>query len=199
MAWVKGLHIVAIIMWSASLICLPILMAGHSSRMSTWAYERQHGMVRQAYLWVASPFAIFAIVSGTILIPMGDVTAPWFAVKLLVVAMLAVIHARCGVLLARLSHRVARAHIALRVLRITAPIVFFSCVLWLVLAKPVIPVTADSGSSFLIERIRPLLRPLVLRTPASRPASLQSTPAKNLVQTAPGPRGRWQRQDRAAA
>ena len=125
MAWVKGLHIVAVIFWSASLIYLPILMAGHSPRLSNPAYLRLHGMVRGIYLWVASPFAIAAIVSGTALIPLRDVTAPWFAVKLVFVAALAVIHARCGIILAKQSHSAERANAVSRVARIGLPIILF--------------------------------------------------------------------------
>lgn len=136
MAWAKGLHIVSVVFWSASLIYLPMLMAGHSPRLSDPEYLRLHGMVRNLYVWIASPFAILAIVSGTVLIPLREVTAPWFAAKLLFVAALAIIHARCGVILAKQSHSAERANARVRVMRIVLPIVLFPCVLWLVLAKP---------------------------------------------------------------
>jgi len=136
MTWLKGVHVIAIIFWSASLIYLPILMAGHNPRLSNPMYLRLHGMVRNLYIWIASPFALLAIVSGTALIPLREVTAPWFALKLLVVAALAIIHARCGVILAKQSHTAERANALVRVMRIALPIILFPCVLWLVLAKP---------------------------------------------------------------
>ena len=144
MVWVKAIHIAAIVIWSASLIYLPVLMAGHSPRLSNPQYLRLHGMVRRIYIWIASPFALLAIVSGTILIPLRDVTEPWFAAKLLIVAMLAIIHARCGTLLAKQSHSAERANRLARTMRILMPVVLFPCVLWLVLAKPRLPGTGES-------------------------------------------------------
>ncbi len=193
MAWIKALHIVAIVFWSASLIYLPILMAGHSPRLSDPRYLRLHGMVRNLYIRIASPFAILAIASGTALIPLREVTAPWFALKLLCVAVLAIIHARCGIILAKQSHRAERANALVRVMRIALPIVLFPCVLWLVLAKP---------------RLRPLPEPPTLRllsrqpapqTPACRPASPPPTPATVPEQTARCPADTARRPDRTAA
>ena len=151
MTWVKGLHIISIVFWSASLIYLPILMAEHSPRLSDRGYLRLHGMVRDVYLWIASPFAILAIISGTVLIPMFDVTAPWFALKLLVVALLAGIHARCGVILAKQSHSAERANALVRGMRIALPVILFPCVLWLVLAKPSVPFSRAALPDFLSE------------------------------------------------
>lgn len=195
MAWVKGLHIVAVIFWSASLIYLPILMAGHSPRLSNPAYLRLHGMVRRIYLWVASPFAIAAIVSGTALIPLRDVTAPWFAVKLLFVAALAVIHARCGIILAKQSHRAERANAVSRLARIGLPIILFPCVLWLVLAKPAIRFSLAVPSV----AVKPLLRLPVPQTPACHPANRPPTPAANLAWIDSNPTDRWRRPGRASA
>lgn len=194
MAWVKGLHIISIVFWSASLIYLPILMTGHSPRLSDPAYLRLHGMVRQIYLWVASPFAIAAIVSGTALIPLRDVTAPWFALKLLVVAALAVIHARCGVILAKQSHSAERANAWVRLIRISLPIALFPLVLWLVLAKPPVHVPLDAATT-----LRPLLRLPFLQTPASLRASPPQTPETDPVSITTSPMDKWRRQSRADA
>src|SRR5690606_28047914 len=193
MAWVKGLHIVMIIFWSASLIYLPVLMAGHDPKLSNPVYLRRHGMVRNIYLWIASPFAILAIISGTALIPLRDVTAPWFAVKLLFVAALAVIHARCGVILAKQSHSAERANPLVRIMRMALPIILFPCVLWLVLAKPRLDFyeQTDFAAAAFRSNAQPkllLLQP-ALRTPACHPASQPLTPAASPISTSPGPRG----------
>lgn len=172
MAWVKGLHIISIVFWSASLIYLPILMAEHDPRLSNRSYLRLHGMVRGVYLWVASPFAIAAIVSGTILIPLRDVTAPWFAAKLLFVAMLAIIHARCGIILAKQRQSTVRANVLVRLMRIGSPIVLFPVVLWLVLAKPSLHFPLDARTAF-----RPLSHLPFLQKPVSRPTNPLPIPA----------------------
>lgn len=203
MAWVKGLHIVAIVFWSASLIYLPILMAGHSPRLSNPAYLRLHGMARNLYVWVASPFAILAIVSGTALIPLREVTAPWFAAKLLFVAALAIIHARCGIILAKQSHSAERANAFVRAMRIILPILLFPCVLWLVLAKPRLAYSPEPPDAPLrgvrLLSVKPLSLPPVLRTPVFHPASPPPTPAAARARTGPGPTDTWPRPDRTAA
>lgn len=196
MVWVKAVHIVAIVIWSASLIYLPILMAGHSPRLSNPEYLRLHGMVRRIYLWIASPFALFAIISGTVLIPLRNVTEPWFAVKLLVVALLAIIHARCGTLLAKQSHSAERANRFSRTMRILMPVLLFPCVLWLVLAKPrlpfdrahplSVPVKSESG-----ERVSTPLLPLPsLRKQAYPPAIRPPRPEANPAPKVPSPMAR---------
>lgn len=157
MVWIKGLHIISIVFWSASLIYLPVLMAGHNPRVSDRAYVRLHGMVRNIYLRVASPSAIAAIVTGTALIPMREVTAPWFAAKLLLVAVLVAIHGRCGVVLAKQSHQAERASIGARLGRIVAPIVLFPFVLWLVLAKPTWSTSAEPALDTWLEPLRRML------------------------------------------
>ncbi len=205
MAWVKGLHIISIVCWSASLIYLPILMAEHNPRLSNPEYLRLHGMVRNLYIWIASPFAIVAIVSGTALIPMREVTAPWFAVKLLFVAILAIIHARCGVILAKQSHTAERANALSRVMRIALPVLLFPCVLWLVLAKPRLPYFSDASPAPILEPrqsqsgFKPLLPPPALQTPAFRPAIPQSRPAGSQERTGPAPTETWRQPDRTVS
>jgi|GEM_PF-241051 len=193
MVWVKAMHIIAIVVWSASLIYLPILMAGHSPRLSNPEYLRLHGMVRRIYIWIASPFALLAIVSGTILIPLRDVTEPWFAIKLLVVALLAIIHARCGTLLAKQSHSAERANRLSRTMRILMPILLFPCVLWLVLAKPRLPDDRDYGLSLQMEAepgesiATPLLPLPSLRKQVYPPTSQLPRPEAGLKPTVPSP------------
>jgi len=194
MAWIKALHIVAIVFWSASLIYLPILMAGHSPRLSDPRYLRLHSMVRNLYLWIASPFAILAIASGTALIPLREVTAPWFALKLLFVTALAIIHARCGIILAKQSHRAERANALVRVMRIALPIVLFPCVLWLVLAKPRLGPLPEEPPELRLLSHRP-----ALQTPACLPASPPPTPAASPEKTGPCPMGTARRPDRTVA
>lgn len=205
MAWVKGLHIISIVFWSASLIYLPILMAEHNPRLSNPEYLRLHGMVRNLYVWVASPFAILAIITGTTLIPMRDVTAPWFAVKLLFVAVLALIHARCGIILAKQSHSAERAGALSRAMRIASPIFLFPCVLWLVLAKPHLPYFFEASPAPILELhaiengFTPLSPPPALRTPAFRPAILQPKPAGSPEWKGPVPMETGRQPDRTAA
>jgi putative membrane protein len=169
MIWVKAVHVVAILLWSASLVYLPMIMATHRPKLSEGEYARVHGMSRLIYVWLASPIAIVAILSGSALVPLRDITEPWFALKLAVVSLMAFVHARCGLILAKQTHEAERANLAVRTMRIATPLALIPCVLWLVLAKPRI----DFGEW----PVTPLaLRP-VLQTPAFRPASLRQTPA----------------------
>lgn len=203
MVWVKGLHIISIVFWSASLIYLPILMAGHSPRLSNPEYLRLHGMVRNLYTWIASPAALLAIVTGTILIPLLNVTAPWFAAKLLFVAALAIIHARCGMILAKQSHSAERANGLVRAMRIAWPMVLFPCVLWLVLAKPRIAYQPPVPSLQILDSLSSLFMPLARLPFPQKPACLQAsrlpTPAKTQAPTSPAPRDTGRQPDRTVA
>lgn len=205
MAWVKALHIISIVFWSASLIYLPLLMAEHTPRLSNPEYLRLHGMIRKVYTWVASPFAIAAIATGTTLIPLRDVTEPWFVVKLLVVTMLAFIHARCGIILAKQSHSAERATALVRVMRVGVPVLLFPCVLWLVLAKPRLPeISAPAAhrgfeSSTRAHGTRPPLPLPALQRPASRPTNLLRKPAAVRETIIPAPTEIWRRRGRTSA
>ncbi len=191
MVWVKAMHIVAILIWSAALIYLPMIMATHSAKLSEPEYLRVHAMSRTIFVVLASPAAIIAILSGTALVALRDVTEPWFAVKLAIVALMSVVHARCGIILAKQTHEAERANAGIRLMRILTPLALIPCVLWLVLAKPRI--------DYIDAALTPPSPLPVLRTPAFPLASPPPTPGASPAPTAEYPRGIWSTQGRKVA
>jgi protoporphyrinogen IX oxidase len=136
MAWLKALHIVSLLIWSASLFYLPGLFALHPRTDDPEAFRRLRAMTRFIYVGVASPAAVVAVASGTALIPFVLPFGAWLIVKLTVVSLMVLFHIYCGYVVAWLhetpGHRSPRVHLSLCV----APTLLVPTVLWLVLGKP---------------------------------------------------------------
>jgi protoporphyrinogen IX oxidase len=136
MAWLKALHIVSLLIWSASLFYLPGLFALHPETRDPDAFRRLRAMTRITYVAIASPAAVLAVASGTALIPFILPFGAWLIVKLTVVSLMVLFHIYCGYAVAWLhdtpAHASPRRHLSLCV----APVVLIPTVLWLVLGKP---------------------------------------------------------------
>ena len=134
-AWLMALHIAALAVWSAALFYLPGLLAAHPRREGD-AFARLRWMSRLAYLGIASPAAILAIVSGSLLIVAADSHGGWLVLKLAVVALMVLFHIYCGSLVAEMrQHPVRRSAAALASL-VLIPALLVPATLYLVLAKP---------------------------------------------------------------
>lgn len=101
MIWLKALHLVAIAIWSAGLVCLPGLYARR--RSGDRALQQQlPRLVRFLYVGILSPAAFVAIGSGTALIFLRQPYHPWFSIKLALVGLLVVAHIINGLVIVRL-------------------------------------------------------------------------------------------------
>lgn len=131
--WIKLVHIAAVSVWAGGLLALPLLLATQATAPTRWA------ALRHFYIGWLSPAAFVAILSGGALAGIGTIHTDWFAAKLTLVTLFALVH----VLVAR---RVAegKGHSALflRSLSATAAAIALG-VLWLVLAKPGIALPCD--------------------------------------------------------
>lgn len=140
LVWAKSLHIAALVIWCAGLLTLPVLMAQREAISEPRQLDRLHAFTRFAYVVVISPAAFIAVGSGTALVLLREVFTVWFAAKLLLVGALVAIHVRMGLLV--LSVFDEGGHF--RLWRVSAALIVTSTamagVLWLVLAKPAIPV-----------------------------------------------------------
>ena len=139
MAWLMGLHVSALVIWCAGLLYLPGLYSLQPSLRERIEFHRLQVMSRMAFVAIASPAAVIAILSGTALVYVGGASGGWLAAKLTVVAFMAIFHAYCGHMLARLGHesRPRRSYRVQPWLAI-APVLMIGLVLWLVLDKPVL-------------------------------------------------------------
>lgn len=136
-AWLKAVHIIALLAWSATLFYLPSLLAAHPGITERTRFYRLRAMTRTVYIGIASPAAIVSIVSGSALIVVANAHGGWLALKLTAVALMVAYHIYCGALVAAFRERpVERRPAALHAL-IVVPAVLVPVVFYLVLGKPV--------------------------------------------------------------
>ncbi|MGF7163444.1 putative membrane protein [Rhodoligotrophos appendicifer] len=136
----KFLHIAGISIWAAGLISLPSLYLQRAQVQGDSALYRLQNIVRYAYVRILSPAAFIAISSGIALIFLRETFAPWFSLKLVFVAMMALIHTLTGLVIIRLFNE-GEIYPVWRF--ITATVVtslIVLAVLVLVLSKPTIDV-----------------------------------------------------------
>lgn len=140
MAWLMALHVMFLVLWSAGLIYLPALFATYARAHTHEERRRMRIVTRFVFIVIASPSAVLAILTGTGLVAATAVQGTWLPAKLLVVSLMGWFHVYCGRRLVQLEaghHREKRAfHLAL----VLVPTGLVSLVLWLVLAKPPLPV-----------------------------------------------------------
>lgn len=140
MAWLMGLHVVLLIVWSAGLFYMPALCSIKLGNRDRITARQTRIMTRFVFVAVASPAAVLTIVTGGVLVYATDASGDWLAAKLTVVALMAVFHSYCGHMLTLLGHEgkdKKRVH-SLSVWLLSVPVLLISTVLWLVLAKPVL-------------------------------------------------------------
>lgn len=138
MAWLMGLHIVPLLVWSAGLFYIPTLCSVDYRGMDRIAIRQIRIRARFIFVAVASPAAVLTIVSGSVLVYATGAMGEWFAAKLTLVALMAMFHGFCGHMLALLGHegRRQKRFNSLSIWMLVAPGLLIPAVLWLVLAKP---------------------------------------------------------------
>ena len=160
-AWLKVVHVLALIVWCAGLLALPGLFV-HRSRLSDIAAAELHRLTRTLFIKITSPAAFVAVVAGTWLLFLREAFTAWMMLKLVVVGLLVVIHIRSGYLILNLFR--AHGHYAAwrRWIMTTATLATITGILTLVLAKPELSpnglptwLTQPGGLQSLVETIRP--------------------------------------------
>jgi uncharacterized membrane protein len=137
--WLKLLHIGAVIVWSGALLYLPALIAAAATPAPSAARDVQPRwplLPRRVYIDLATPAALLAIVSGTLIFVSQGLLAPWLMFKLAGVGLLVLGHGACGLLVLR-TERGQRGGVRLACHMILVSTVL--CLLgiaWLVLRKP---------------------------------------------------------------
>lgn len=135
-AWLKAAHFATLLVWAGSLFYLPALLAAHPRTAAGPPFVRLRHMARFTYLAVASPAAILAIISGSLLVVVADAHGGWLVLKLAVVALMAAFHILCGHLVAAMrEHPVSHGPAALASL-VVIPALLVPATFYLVLGKP---------------------------------------------------------------
>ncbi|MFV8834052.1 CopD family protein [Aquisalimonas sp.] len=138
MLWVLVLHIVALLFWSAALLYLPALVAavdtGHAEISES---PPDHAsLARFVHTHVATPAALVAIMSGTLVFLLDQTVEVWLMAKLTLVTGMVICHAFTGLLILRAERgAVARTGLWAWLLAVTLCLLMAGIV-WLVLAKP---------------------------------------------------------------
>ncbi|GGA49541.1 CopD family protein [Pelagibacterium lentulum] len=155
----KFIHIAAIAIWSAGLICLPFVYQQRGDIKTENDLHRMHAMVRFFYVVIVSPAAFIAIGSGTALIFVQQTFDAWFSVKLAFVGAMVVIHVISGLVILKVFEVSGRypgwRYVAVTV--ITTLIV--TAILVVVSGKPEIDPHAFWADLFTPGRLGELLQP----------------------------------------
>jgi uncharacterized membrane protein len=136
--WLKLLHIGAVVVWCGALLYLPPMIAaattgrpGARDVQAPWP-----SLPRGVFNALATPAALLAIASGTLIFVTQGPLAPWLMFKLAGVGVLVLGHGACGVLLLRAERA---QHRGVRPACSAVTVLTVLCLLgiaWLVLRKP---------------------------------------------------------------
>ncbi|MEO3386902.1 CopD family protein [Mesorhizobium sp. CAU 1741] len=164
MIWLKFLHVAAIAIWSAGLICLPGLYVQRAHVANQDSVHRLQAMVRFLYVAVVSPAAFLSVGSGTALIFVRESFEPWFSLKLALIGGMVVTHILTGLVIIRLFED-GNVYPAWRFIAVTGlTVLIIASVLTVVLAKPDLPnvfpdvMSRPGGLAELLEPINPFGR-----------------------------------------
>ncbi|WP_119154677.1 CopD family protein [Caldimonas tepidiphila] len=137
MPWLKVVHIIALVSWSASLIYLPALVAAQTGR-GDHAMAQPFGgsLIRDVFTLVATPLALLTIASGTALFLVEGALGLWLILKLTLVAGMVLLHVWCGALILQAEHDPAMPLGGRCVMIGVTTALLISGVLYLVLDKP---------------------------------------------------------------
>ncbi|WP_144578988.1 CopD family protein [Agrobacterium sp. DE0009] len=138
-ALVKFLHFLAISIWVAGLVSLPSLYVQRAHVQTAEDRFRLQKIVRFSYIKVLSPAAFIAVASGTTLIFLQSTYLSWFSAKLVLVALLVLLHVLTGLVIIRLFNE-GEVYPAWRFVVVTAVSSILAIgIVYLALAKPEIP------------------------------------------------------------
>ena len=136
MPWLKLLHIAAVIVWCGALLYLPLAVASTAAphRRPVALGDAQDEILRGLFIWLATPAALAAIGSGTLIFVWQGTLGAWLLAKLALVALLVLGHASFGLLILRVECHESARRVALAVGALLLPLLL--AIAWLVLAKP---------------------------------------------------------------
>lgn len=137
MPWIKILHIATLLCWCGTLLYLPaLLLASAKPRVGSSFHAPAPVILRFLFTHIATPFALVAIMSGTLLFIVGQLTGGWLVLKLAAVTGMVFCHVLCGGLIVRLEQARLRGMFPVSVLVAAVAASLMLVVLILVLSKP---------------------------------------------------------------
>ena len=143
MLWFLVLHIIALLLWAATLLYMPALIAARGAHHLPVQEPVNpfDSIERFVFTLIATPAALTAIIAGTLVFVIDRTIDPWLIIKLSLVAVLVLCHIAVGLLVMRVERGGSPLVPACIALALTSALLF-GLVLWLVLAKPALGVPA---------------------------------------------------------
>lgn len=93
------IHIIAVLFWCAALLYIPaVIAAKHGKAQTLNEPKKSNSMARFIFTNISGPFALIAIIAGTLIFTLEYKTEFWLVIKLTLVACLAILHALTGAL-----------------------------------------------------------------------------------------------------
>lgn len=137
LVWILAFHITGLAVWCGALLYLPALIASGGSRAQDATPRRGAASLNRAvFTTVATPAALFAIVTGSLLFLFGRTSGVWLVLKLTAVTGMVICHVLYGVLILRQERNPHASALAPSLLLGSLSTALIGAVLWLVLAKP---------------------------------------------------------------
>ncbi|MBO68518.1 MAG: TIGR00701 family protein [Acidiferrobacteraceae bacterium] len=98
MLWLKSFHIIFMVTWFAGLFYLPRLFVYHAAARDNQSKERFITMERRLLYGITTPGSILTIITGLWLWASYDIIGDWIYVKSLLVLLLILYQAWCGII-----------------------------------------------------------------------------------------------------
>lgn len=137
LVWMLAFHITGLVVWCGALLYLPALVVASGSRAQDTTLRRgATSLNRVVFTTVATPAALFAIVTGSLLFLFGRTSGVWLILKLTAVTGMVICHVLYGVLILRQERNPRASALAPCLLVGSLSIALIGAALWLVLAKP---------------------------------------------------------------
>jgi len=132
----KAVHILALLFWCGGLLALPLMASRHDVTRSPVVFARVRMGTHLAYTLAITPAAVIAVVAGTWLLFFRETFVPWFYAKLVLVALLVIVHAWIGRLVLTEVEHPEPARVGAADWPVLAVLILVLGILVLVLAKP---------------------------------------------------------------
>jgi putative membrane protein len=136
MSLMLSLHIVFLLIWSATLMYFPQLLVREATVDDRDMRHNAIMMQRVLYAVVMTPSALLTVAAGGWLVFERSFSGGWLPVKLALVLLMVFFHAYCGKLMEEFRHASIRRHLWFFRLLPLLPAVLVVAVVTLVVAKP---------------------------------------------------------------
>jgi protoporphyrinogen IX oxidase len=141
MLWLLMLHIMALLVWSAGLLYLPLLLAASGTRQAELIVvpKRHDSVARFVFTHIATPAALLAILAGTAVFLADRTVEFWLILKLTAVTLLVACHVAAGLLVRHAEDEANEPLVRTYWMLAGVLCLLMVVIVWIVLAKPAVP------------------------------------------------------------